>query len=76
MQNLRLYAPSRSTLPPPHFWQVTPIPDRHRPRRVCPAEAPTTRLVFVAAFPELDRALPRALAPDVDAALMAEGRRR
>lgn len=35
------------------------------------AEAPTKRLVFAADIPKLDRALPRALAPDVDAALMA-----
>ncbi|MGZ4639507.1 MAG: tyrosine-type recombinase/integrase [Actinomycetes bacterium] len=35
------------------------------------ADAPTKRLVFAADIPKLDRALPRALAPDVDAALMA-----
>lgn len=35
------------------------------------AEAPTGRLVFAADVPKLDRALPRALAPDVDARLMA-----
>ncbi len=35
------------------------------------ADAPTTRLVFTADVPKLDRALPRALAPDVDARLMA-----
>jgi site-specific recombinase XerD len=35
------------------------------------AEAPTSRLVFAADVPKLDRALPRALAPDVDARLMA-----
>ncbi len=35
------------------------------------AEAPTGRLVFTADVPKLDRALPRALAPDVDARLMA-----
>ncbi len=35
------------------------------------AEAPTGRLVFPADVPKLDRALPRALAPDVDARLMA-----
>jgi site-specific recombinase XerD len=34
------------------------------------AEAPTGRLVFAADVPKLDRALPRALAPDVDARLM------
>jgi len=35
------------------------------------AEAPTGRLVFAADVPKLDRPLPRALAPDVDARLMA-----
>lgn len=35
------------------------------------AEAPTRRLVFATDIPKLDRALPRALSPDVDAALMA-----
>ncbi len=35
------------------------------------AEAPTGRLVFAADVPKLDRALPRALAPDVDTRLMA-----
>ena len=35
------------------------------------ADAPTRRLVFAADIPKLDKALPRALAPDVDAALMA-----
>lgn len=35
------------------------------------AEAPTGRLVFAADVPKLDRALPRALTPDVDARLMA-----
>ena len=35
------------------------------------AEAPSRRLVFAADVPKLDRALPRALAPDVDARLMA-----
>ncbi|RHW23247.1 integrase [Nocardioides immobilis] len=35
------------------------------------AEAPASRLVFAADVPKLDRALPRALAPDVDARLMA-----
>ena len=35
------------------------------------AEAPTRRLVFAADIPKLDRPLPRALPPDVDAALMA-----
>jgi len=34
------------------------------------AEAPTGRLVFAADIPKLDRALPRALTPDVDARLM------
>jgi hypothetical protein len=34
------------------------------------ADAPTRRLVFAADIPKLDRALPRALPPDVDAALM------
>ena len=34
------------------------------------ADAPTKRLVFASDIPKLDRALPRALAPDVDAALM------
>ncbi len=34
------------------------------------AEAPTRRLVFAADIPKLDRPLPRALAPDVDARLM------
>jgi len=34
------------------------------------AEAPTRRLVFAADVPKLDRALPRALPPDVDARLM------
>jgi len=34
------------------------------------AEAPTGRLVFAADVPKLDRALPRALTPDVDARLM------
>jgi len=35
------------------------------------AEAPTGRLVFSADVPKLDRALPRALTPDLDAPLMA-----
>ncbi|WP_220454333.1 tyrosine-type recombinase/integrase [Nocardioides immobilis] len=35
------------------------------------AEAPAGRLVFAADVPKLDRLLPRALAPDVDARLMA-----
>ena len=35
------------------------------------AEAPDGRLVFAADVPKLDRALPRALAPDVDVRLMA-----
>ena len=35
------------------------------------AEAPTRRLVFAADIPKLNRPLPRALAPDVDARLMA-----
>ncbi|GAB3864153.1 hypothetical protein GCM10028801_32980 [Nocardioides maradonensis] len=35
------------------------------------SEAPTRRLVFAADIPKLDRPLPRALAPDVDARLMA-----
>jgi integrase len=35
------------------------------------ADAPTRRLVFAADIPKLDKALPRALAPDVDTALMA-----
>jgi integrase len=35
------------------------------------AEAPNQRLVFAADIPKLDRALPRALTPDVDARLMA-----
>lgn len=35
------------------------------------AEAPTRRLVFAADIPKLGRALPRALPPDIDAALMA-----
>jgi site-specific recombinase XerD len=35
------------------------------------AEAPPRRLVFTADIPKLDRPLPRALAPDVDARLMA-----
>lgn len=34
------------------------------------AEAPTGRLVFAADVPKLDRALPRALTPDVDARLL------
>ena len=34
------------------------------------ADAPTRRLVFAADIPKLDRALPRALTPDVDDALM------
>jgi len=34
-------------------------------------EAPSRRLVFAADIPKLDRALPRALTPDVDARLMA-----
>ena len=34
-------------------------------------EAPTRRLVFAAHTPKLGRALPRALPPDIDAALMA-----
>lgn len=34
-------------------------------------EAPTRRLIFAAGIPKLDRALPRALSPDVDEALMA-----
>ncbi|HKG49253.1 MAG TPA: hypothetical protein VKB14_02330, partial [Actinomycetales bacterium] len=39
------------------------------------AEAPRRRLVFAADIPRLDRPLPRALAPDVDDALMAAVRR-
>ncbi len=35
------------------------------------AEAPTRQLIFAADIPKLDRALPRALSPDVDQALMA-----
>lgn len=35
------------------------------------ADAPAKRLVFASDVPKLDRALPRALAPDVDAALMS-----
>ena len=34
-------------------------------------DAPTRRLLFAADIPKLDKALPRALAPNVDAALMA-----
>ena len=39
------------------------------------AEAPRRRLVFAADIPRLDRPLPRALAPDIDDALMAAVRR-
>jgi hypothetical protein len=35
------------------------------------ADAPTRRLIFAADIPKLDKALPRALSPDVDATLMA-----
>ncbi len=35
------------------------------------ADAPTRRLLFVADIPKLGKALPRALSPDVDTALMA-----
>ena len=35
------------------------------------ADAPSRRLLFAADIPKLDRPLPRALTPDVDAALMA-----
>jgi site-specific recombinase XerD len=34
------------------------------------ADAPTRRLIFAADIPKLDKALPRALSPDVDATLM------